>query len=268
MILRFGQRKGYLMFYKVTIIIPVLRQKNEWLRQALLSAINQTVSTEVIVVISKDTPLENHKVIMDLIFTHNNIFICYDDGSFASAINIGFQKAKADRVGILLSDDWLEKDTVEKCLAEKADIVSTGMNFVNADGSIRKRRFVRRSDYDRLSSFWEQASYLKHFFLFRRDKVLLVGGVDDKIGLTGPDDFDMIWTLLESEASIALVPDALYNYRDHLESRLSLRPKEDQIEDMKKILTKHKVSEEEQVVILAKKSRWLGVTVEEGERQR
>lgn len=254
--------------YKATIVVPVLKQKDEWLRQALVSAIKQTVPTEVIVVVSEDTPRENHRTIIDLIGRYNNLFVCFDEGSFASAINIGFQKAKTDRVGILLSDDWLEEDAIEKCLPRKVDIVSTGMNFTKASGISRRKRLVHESTYDKLATLWEKASYLKHFFLFQREKVLLIGGVDNKIGLTGPDDFDMIWTLLENGATVSLVSEPLYNYRDHLECRLSLRSKEDQIIDLKKILVKHKVSEEEQEVVLAKKSRWLGVTVEEGERQR
>lgn len=256
------------MDYSATIIVPILKQKDEWLRQALLSAIKQTVPTEVIAVVSLDTPEGNHKVIVDLVCQYNNIFVCIDEGSFASAINVGFQKAKTDRVGILLSDDWLEKETIERCLAENADIVSTGMNFARADGTIRRKRFARKSDYDRLETFWERASFLKHFFLFKRDRVLLIGGVDDKIGLTGPDDFDMIWTLLEQDVTVSLIPDPLYNYRDHLECRLSLRSNEDQMKDMKRILEKHKVPEEEQIVILNRKNRWLGVTVEEGEKRK
>jgi len=78
-----------------------------------------------------------------------------------------------------------------------------------------------------------------------------VGGVDEQVGLTGPDDFDMIWTLLERGASVSIVGEQLYNYRDHSGERLTLRGAQAQIDDLQKILDKHGVHGEERAQILA-----------------
>ena len=78
-----------------------------------------------------------------------------------------------------------------------------------------------------------------------------MGGVDEQVGLTGPDDFDMIWTLLERGASVSIVPAQLYNYRDHGGERLTLRSVEAQVGDLRKILDKHGVHGEERARIIA-----------------
>ena len=117
--------------------------------------------------------------------------------------------------------------------------------------------------YNQLQSLEERASYIGHFLLFRRDKLLSIGGVDETIGNVGPDDFDMIWTLLEADASIIVVEDKLYCCRDHAGVRLTLRPKEDQVRDLEKILDKHGVFGADRERSLRLHARWFGRTLQE-----
>jgi glycosyltransferase involved in cell wall biosynthesis len=53
---------------------------------------------------------------------------------FPGAINAGFEAASGDRVGLLLSDDWLDQRAVELCLPNDADIVSSGNRVFDGDG--------------------------------------------------------------------------------------------------------------------------------------
>ena len=148
-------------------------------------------------------------------------------GGFAGAINCGIRRASTDRIGFLLSDDWLESRAVELCLAHDTDIVSTGHTEYLADGVTKLpdvSRPRRKGVFDRLYTLEEKARYLKHFFLFRKAKLLEVGGLDESLGdLPGIDDYDLIWTLLEHDAGVAIVETSLYNYRDHDGERLTLR---------------------------------------------
>jgi hypothetical protein len=57
--------------------------------------------------------------------------------------------------------------------------------------------------------------------LFRKEALEQVGGLDESIGnFPGIGDYNLIWTLLESRATLIEAP--LYNYRDHNEERLRL----------------------------------------------
>ena len=105
----------------------------------------------------------------------------------------------------------------------------------------------------------QQASYLKHFFLFRKQAVLEVGGLDETIGSApGIDDFDLIWTLLENGASVAIVEKQLYHYRDHDGERLTLQDKGQLVENLRKILRKHGVWDADAAEIISRHAPWYG----------
>lgn len=82
--------------------------------------------------------------------------------------------------------------------------------------------------------------------------------MDESIGVTGPDDYDLIWTMLEHGASVSIVEKSLYNYRDHEGERLTLRSREDQVRDLEKILDKHGVPDCEKKELIKKHSKWYG----------
>jgi len=247
--------KGRRVSYEATVVVPVLNQRRNWLRQCIVSACTQTAPVETIVVTSPRTRASTIRELRELRRKYGSVRVLPEEGEgFAAALNTGIRAATAARVGFLLSDDWLDPDAVEQCLGHGADIVSTGLRGRGADG-VRILEQVSRTtsleQFRRLPSLERKASYLQHFFLFEESVLLEVGGVDEQIGLTGPDDFDMIWTLLERGASVSIVPAQLYNYRDHGGERLTLRSVEAQVGDLRKILDKHGVHGEERARIIA-----------------
>lgn len=245
-----------------TIVVPLLAQEDEWLHQCLRSALKQTVKVTVAVVTSPRTPASNVAVLEDLQRRHPEIH-CFErptGGGFADAINAGFRFARTERVGLLLSDDWLLPTTLAECLAHEADIVATGRRAFAADGSTRLwERVPSQAAFERLTTFEAKASYLGHFFLFRRALFLAVGGVDPEIGLTGADDYDLPWTLLEQGASVSVVERPLYRYRDHEKTRLTLRERTAQVHDFRRVLQKHGIPETEIEEQVRKRQRWFGV---------
>lgn len=245
-----------------TIVMPLRRQRDSWLRQAVTSAVRQSVPTAVIVVTSEATPASNRDVLRSVEAEHPLLRVIgrSPGEGFADAINLGFRSATTDRVGLLLTDDWLSPHAVESCLRHDADVVSTGRTACSADGSRTLwSRVIDQRRFDAIPTLEAKASAIGHFMLFRRDVVLAVGGVDRTVGLTGADDYDLPWVLLEHGASVRMVGEPLYHYRDHDEERLTLRTQEDQVRDLRRILAKHAVGTEETERLVAAKARWYGV---------
>lgn len=247
--------------YRATIIMPLKTQVDAWLRESVLSALSQTVETEVLVVTSIHTPASNHEVLDTLRRDHPQLKTVQrpEGAQFAGAINYGFEIASCDRVAILLTDDKLAPEAIEKCLAYDADIVTTSRCGMNE--SFTEMHWENKADpvrYLKLSTIEQRASYIGHFMLFNRSKLLSIGGVDPNIGLTGADDYDMIWTLLEAGASVQLVPETMYFLRDHHGVRLTMRDQQSQIEDLRKILTKHGIVGEEAERMVEAKKKWYG----------
>ena len=251
---------------RAAIIVPILAQRDDFLAVCLASAVGQTVPCEILVVTSDQTPSSNLGVILGFQNEFPNLTVLRRQRpSFAAAINTGIEAAQAPRVSLLFSDDWLDARAVERCLAYDADIVSSDMAVFDESGTreLSLSKPKTQAAYHELRSLEERASYIGHFLLLRRDKVLSIGGVDEKIGNVGPDDFDMIWTLLEADASVIVVEDKLYCCRDHTGVRLTLRSKADQVRDLEKILDKHGVFGADRDRSLRLHARWFGRTLQE-----
>jgi glycosyltransferase involved in cell wall biosynthesis len=252
--------------YQAAIIVPLRSQRDEFLAACLESAVKQTSACQILIVISPETPRSNLDLIARYQETFANVNVLpRQRPPFAAAINTGVEAASAPRVGFLLSDDWLHERVVERCLTVDADIVSTDMAIYDEAGSNRLglRKPRSQAAYDRLRTLHDRACYLGHFLLFRRGPVMAIGGVDETIGNVGPDDFDLIWSLLEVGASAAIVEEALYCYRDHPGERLTLRPKADQVRDLEKIFDKHGIFGAERESLIMRHARWFGRTLQQ-----
>jgi len=230
--------------FRATVVVPLLRQRDDWLARAIDSAVRQTAATEVLVVTSRHTPASNLDVLAALAARHRDRLLVVErehDG-FASGVNTGIRRARAKRVGLLLSDDWLDPEAVEMCLDIDADIVSTGARRYNAIGEplAHLHRPLSPVIFAQRETFEQQATYLTHFFLFRRHKVLDVGGLDETLGdAPGIDDYDLIWTMLEQGATVGLTPRPLYNFTIHGGERLTLRDRRSQLATLDRIFDKH-----------------------------
>lgn len=251
------------MLAEATVIIPVLHQVDSWLDRCVRSALTQTAPAHVIVITSSLTPPSNSEILRHLSQQYSSLVVQQQSGKgFPNALNEGIRLAKTTRVGFLLSDDWLMPTAVEHCLNHDSDIVSTGCLVFAADGETlvkQAHRFLKRYIYDRLTTLQSKANYLSHFFLFKRDALLRVGGLDETIGdAPGVDDYDLIWTLLECGATVSIVEQTLYCYRDHEGERLTMRPPPEQIEGLLKILNKHGVPEPDRTALLNSHAIWFG----------
>jgi glycosyltransferase involved in cell wall biosynthesis len=247
-----------------SIVIPVKSQQDEWLDQCVRSALRQSASCEVIVVRSAVTPASNLQVLESLRseYRHLDVIVEENAGSFPGAINLGIRSATTSRIGLLLSDDWLETDAVAQCLPYGEDIVCTGLTGYLADGVTvhpGSSATLTMARYSQLASLQERASYLQHFFLFQREALIQAGGLDETIGnFPGIDDYDLIWTLLERDATVAIVEQRLYNYRDHEGERLTLANADEAVRNLETILRKHRVPSPQLEQLLKDHSRWYG----------
>jgi GT2 family glycosyltransferase len=249
---------------RASIVIPLLNQVDAWLDQAVRSAFAQTVECDVVVVTSPWTCESNRQVLERIRVDHPGLRLAEREprAGYGAALNLGIRMAAADRIGFLLSDDWLDVRAVEECLRHEADIVSTSQTFYAADGKrvLAEISSVRTTAaYDRLNDAADQAGFLGHFFLFRRSALEAVGGVDETLGDSpGIDDFDMLWSMLECNALVAIVPQALYNYRDHDGERLTTGSVEEMQITFNRILDKHGVFGVHRQRLVRHHSRWFG----------
>lgn len=252
--------------FAASLVVPLLRQKDEWLHECIASALRQSVPCDVVVVTSPHTPRSNLDVLARLDPGDGRLRpVCRPPGvRFAGALNLGFAEAAAQRVGLVLSDDWLEPEAVEACLAHDADIVSTQARVFAADGRCELdipalRRNRTRAALAACPDDESRARMLGHFLLLARTAVQRAGGVDETVGDTpGVDDYHLLWTMLERGASATIVEQPLYGYRDHAGERLTNRNALQMWETMRRILAKHGLAGEALEERLLWHTRWFG----------
>lgn len=250
-----------------SIVIPLLNQEDAWLERAVLSAIRQTVVTEVLVITSPMTRDSNLRVLERLQRRYDSLqVICRPSGTaFPGALNLGIRAARGKRVGFLMSDDWLDRKAVEACLAYDEEIVSTNRTFYAADGvTVLGELAIKHTPeaYRSLQRMSDRANFIEHFLLIHREALIRVGGVDETLGSSpGVDDFDMIWCLLEQGASVAIVSKSFYNYRDHAGERLTRNKREAMVETFNRILDKHVLADGEREDLLREHVPWFGKSI-------
>lgn len=247
--------------------MPLLRQRDDWLRRAVTSALAQTEPAEVIVVVSPHTPASNLAVLEELRKGTprpggTRLVVAPRTGpGFPRAINTGIGLATTGRVGLLLSDDWLDPEALAETLAIDADIVSTGATRYNADGVLlpHLRRVLDPQRYAQQTTHESRASYLTHFLLFRASRLEEVGGLDETLGdAPGIDDYDLVWTLLEHGATVGMTRRPFYNFTIHDGERLTMRNREEQIRTLAKIFDKHGFNGEARDRRIEEHARWFG----------
>lgn len=248
-----------------SIIVPLLRQRDEWLAQCVRSAVTQTAPCEVIVVTALTTPKSNADLLARMAQEWKNLKIVTRPASFPAQINLGISVSRSHRVGLLLSDDWLEPRCVATCLRHSADIVCTGQSTYFEDGQTlieAASQTPSKLKFAALPTIEAKANYLEHFFLFSKEALAAAGGLDESIGnFPGIDDYDLIWTLLENGATVEIVEERLYNYRDHDGERLTRANPDQALRNLEKILRKHKLDEAEIPKVLESHRRWFGKAI-------
>ena len=184
-----------------SIVIATYNQKEEWLNQAIESALK--VSDDVIVV---DDGSEGTKNLPDykvcwLLYAHNN--------GVGYARNAGIRMAKNEYIICLDSDDILEERI--KDIECTTDIVAIG-----------HKHFGDRSDQHtpksnlKLEDFKEQ-NHMCVSSPFRKSLWEKVGGFDEM--LTGYEDWEFWIRCLRAGATISTVKEPLLNYRIHSNGR-------------------------------------------------
>jgi hypothetical protein len=252
------------MIAEATIVIPLKRQQDRWLEQCVRSATAQTALCEVIVVHAAHTTESNLATLAQIGREQHNLRVMVEEepGSFPAAINLGIRSASAVRIGLLLSDDWLEPQAVAECLPLEADIVCTGLTAYYQNGvSVLQAasETLTMSRFLALPTLEAKARYLQHFFLFRKASLVQAGLLDESIGdYPGIDDYDLIWTLLECGATVGIVEKRLYNYRDHEGERLTLADAEQAASNLEKILRKHGTREDTIPQMVEEAKKWFG----------
>ena len=191
----------------VSVIVPIYNVE-KYLERCIKSIINQTYQNIEILLVNDGSP-DNSKAIMEKYAKKDKrIVCCYkENGGLSDARNYGIKKSKGKYVCFIDSDDYIEKNYVEKlynCMIEnKAEITWCDIKQVNDEGKVGS---MNQSPDDVWS--FEMASACNRLFLkslFIKNDIWFPVGIWYEDLATTP-------RLFLSAKKTAYVNEELYNY--------------------------------------------------------
>lgn len=191
---------------KVTVVIPCYKQAH-WLPDAIVSAIDQTVPCEIIVV--NDGSPDNTSKIARI---YGAKVIDKENGGLSSARNAGIKEATTEWVLTLDADDKLHPQFIEKTLAKAeetgCDVVGTWQQeFGDRNGMYR---FIDNPTFE----MFMEANRINCCSLYRKKMWEDIGGYDENMK-SGYEDWFFWLKATKKGYKIRVVNEPLFFYRKH-----------------------------------------------------
>ena len=107
---------------KVSIIVPIYKVPEVFLRQCIESLINQTLNEIEIILVDDGSPDECGKICDEYASKDNRINVIHkQNGGLVSARNAGYEVVTGKWHMYLDGDDWIDLDTCEKLMERVSD---------------------------------------------------------------------------------------------------------------------------------------------------
>ena len=196
---------GYSWNNKVSIIIPCYKQE-EYLNEAIDSALNQTVKPLEVIVVNDGLPTwDNWK---------NNYsnklvkVINQENKGVSSARNTGIYASRGKYILTLDADDKIEPDFIKKTIGIN-DVVSTTLKTFGTE----ERIWDPEMDHPTFKDFIVN-NRINCFSLFTREAFDKVGGYDEKMRL-GYEDWYLWVRMSHAGFKFTVIREPLFRYRKH-----------------------------------------------------
>ena len=230
----------------ITVIMPLKYYHLEFLTKSVQSITQQNSPDWNLLIVVEKADVDQFKKLLQKECNDSRVeMIVNQGGKFPGAINTGMRHAKTDFVAILLADDMWASDAVEilnQYISEypSVDFFHSSRIVIDEHDTPISSIYRSKERFDLHEFRW--GSPVKHLLCWRREKGVLVGGIDESI-LKAQDDYDFPWTMAENGATFKAVRECLYYYRNHLEcERLTThRPLSETKRGIRGILKKHGV---------------------------
>ena len=208
---------------KYSVLMSVYaKEKPEYLRCAVDSMLDQTVSADEIVIV-KDGPLteELDSIIAEYQEKYPDLFsvvVSEKNIGLGNALNLGLSKCRNELVARMDTDDISKPDRCEKQLRafeenDLLDLIGSSVDeFYSDPGEIVSRRVVPTEHKD-IYEFAKRRSAFNHpTVMYKKTKVMQVGGYSD---LRRNQDVDLFGRMLFSGCIAANIEESLLYFRSN-----------------------------------------------------
>ena len=204
--------------YPCSIIIPVYNGE-KYILEAVLSALNQTVTCEVIVVNDGSTD-KTHDLLCGV---PNITYLIKSNGGTASALNIGIRNSNGNWIHWLSADDVLYPNAVEKMLENidnKEKIYYSNYDIID-ENSGRIGEFIEPIERN-FRTREERFKELMGNYYGNGSSTMIHKSVFEKIGyfdesIQHSEDYEFMLRAISKGIDLKLIPIKTLKYRYHSE---------------------------------------------------
>lgn len=202
----------------VSIIVPVYNV-GQYLPKCLDSLVNQTLKNIEIICVNDGSTDGSGEILADYANKDGRIrIITKKNGGLSSARNAGIAVARADYLGFVDSDDWVEADTYESAYfaMNGVDLVCFGTNLVG-DTTIGDHRSDLEYYRIKYTGFQELNDEIRMNVDASAWNKLFSAELIRKYGLEFPvgmlyEDFSFYWRYILLSHTAYFIPEPKYNY--------------------------------------------------------
>lgn len=229
----------------ITIILPVKHYVPRYLKAAVQSVLDQSSGDwRLVLVADRSVAAELQSFLQGELSDSRFLLIAVGTPNLAATINAGMKQASTEFVTLLLGDDIFAANAIE--VLQRAiraqphvDFFHTSRRIIDGEGNAISSVHASRSHFE-----WKDflnGSPVKHQLCWRRETALAIGGVDEALSTSGPDDYDFPWSMFEQGARFQALPECLYIYRNHCDGfrNTTHHPRTVRLLGVRKILRKH-----------------------------
>jgi len=202
---------------KASVIMPVYNIREDWLRQAVESVLEQTYPNwELICVNDASRATHVKRALEELASRDSRMIVIHSEWNrgVAAASNLGLSIAKGDYVFFMDHDDFLEPHALQR-FAEA--IIQDRPDMIYSDEAITGENIgtILRVDARPAFSYDHYLGhpYFVHLIAVRTALLRGVGGLNETMGIS--QDVDLNLRLIEVCQTICHVPEVLYRWRTH-----------------------------------------------------
>lgn len=132
---------------KVSIIVPVYNVEN-WIEECLISLLNQTLKEIEIILINDGTKDNSIKKIEKYLDDERIILINQENKGLSGARNRGLEIAKGEYISFVDSDDYIDKEMLEKMYDSSNNLDIIFCDFISfVDNQFNRENFRKKYEY-------------------------------------------------------------------------------------------------------------------------
>ncbi len=205
----------------ISIVVPVYRTGEVFLREMIGSVINQTYANWELCIANASPDDERlNALLKEYQEADSRIIIknLEENAGIGANTNRAFEMTNGDFIGLLDHDDILSSDALFEVVSvlnkdSDADLIYTDEDKIDSEGT---RHFQPAMKPDFSIDLLRANNYICHFLVIRKSLISEIGGFRE--GFDGAQDHDLVLRCAERARHIVHIPRVLYHWRTHRES--------------------------------------------------